>query len=86
MFASGFIGLLSILMAISLSLGVMNLLPIPLLDGGQIMVLGIEKVLSWFGKTLSMAARERIQLTGLAIVLLLFVTVTFFDISRFFAK
>ena len=79
-------GLLSVLTMISLSLGIMNLLPIPLLDGGQIMVLGIEKVLSWFGKSLSMAAKERIQLTGLAIVLLLFITVTFFDVSRFFAR
>ncbi len=85
-FASGFIGLLSVLMAISLSLGVMNLLPIPMLDGGQIMVLGIEKVLSWFGKTLSMVAKERIQLTGLAIVLLLMVTVIFFDVSRLVSK
>lgn len=85
-FASGFIGLLSVLMAISLSLGVMNLLPIPMLDGGQIMVLGIEKVLSWFGKTLSLVARERIQLTGLAIVLLLMVTVIFFDVSRLIGK
>lgn len=81
-FASGFVGLLGVLMAISLSLGVMNLLPIPMLDGGQIMVLGIEKVMSWFGKTLSMVAKERIQLTGLAIVLLLMVTVIFFDVSR----
>ena len=52
---------------------------IPMLDGGQIMMLGIEKVMSWFGKTLSMAAKERIQLSGLAIVLLLMVTVIFFD-------
>ncbi len=85
-FASGFLGLLSVLMAISLSLGVMNLLPIPMLDGGQILVLGIEKVLSWFGRTLSMVARERIQLTGLAIVLLLMVTVIFFDVSRLVSK
>jgi len=85
-FASGFIGLLSVLMAISLSLGVMNLLPIPMLDGGQIMVLGVEKILSWFGKTLSMVAKERIQLTGLAIVLLLMVTVIFFDVSRLVSK
>ena len=85
-FASGFFGLLSVLMYISLSLGVMNLLPIPMLDGGQIMVLGIEKVLSWFGKTLSMVAKERIQLTGLAIVLLLMVTVIFFDVSRLITK
>jgi regulator of sigma E protease len=81
-FSAGFFGLLSVLTMISLSLGVMNLLPIPMLDGGQIMVLGIEKVMSWFGKTLSMVARERIQLTGLAIVLLLMVTVIFFDVSR----
>ncbi len=85
-FASGFIGLLSVLMYISLSLGVMNLLPIPMLDGGQIMVLGIEKVMSWFGKTLSMAAKERIQLSGLAIVLLLMVTVIFFDVSRLLGR
>jgi regulator of sigma E protease len=78
----GIEGFFLILGLISLSLGIFNLLPIPLLDGGQIMVLGIEKVMSWFGKTLSMVAKERIQLTGLAIVLLLMVTVIFFDVSR----
>ncbi len=78
----GFQGGIFMLMAISLSLGVFNLLPIPMLDGGQIMVLGIEKIMSFFGKTLSMIVRERIQLAGLAIVLLLMVTVMFFDISK----
>ncbi|MEZ5422847.1 MAG: RIP metalloprotease RseP [Pyrinomonadaceae bacterium] len=85
-FAAGFFGLLPLLMAISLTLGVMNLLPIPMLDGGQIMVLGIEKVLSWFGKTLSITARERIQLTGLGIVLLLMMTTVFFDVSRLLGR
>lgn len=80
----GFAGLFAILAVISLNLGVFNLLPIPLLDGGQIMVLGIEKVLSWFGATLSMAIREKIQLTGLAVILLLMVFTLFLDISRFF--
>lgn len=79
-------GFFLILGLISLSLGIFNLLPIPLLDGGQILVLAIEKVMSWFGKTLSMVARERIQLTGLAIVLLLMVTVIFFDVSRLVSK
>jgi len=79
-----FLNLMSLLMGISLSLGIFNLLPIPLLDGGQIMVLGIEKVMSWFGRTLSMAWKERIQLTGLAFILLLIVFVTFLDISKFF--
>jgi len=80
----GFIGLFSILSVISLNLGVFNLLPIPLLDGGQIMVLGIEKVMSWFGRTLSAAFRERIQLAGLAIILLLMAFTLFMDISRLF--
>jgi regulator of sigma E protease len=80
----GFAGLFSILAVISLNLGVFNLLPIPLLDGGQIMVLGIEKVMSWFGRTLSMAIKEKIQLAGLAIILLLMVFTLFLDISRFF--
>ena len=80
----GFVGLVSILAVISLNLGVFNLLPIPLLDGGQIMVLGIEKVLSWFGATLSMAIREKIQLAGLAVILILMVFTLFLDISKFF--
>jgi regulator of sigma E protease len=81
---AGFVGLVQILAIISLNLGVFNLLPIPLLDGGQIAVLGIEKVMAWFGKTLSIGIREKIQLAGLAIILLLIVFVTFLDVSRFF--
>ena len=81
---AGFVGLLSILAVISLNLGVFNLLPIPLLDGGQIMVLGIEKVMSWFGRTLSMAVKEKIQMAGLGIILLLMVFTLVLDISRFF--
>lgn len=81
---AGFAGLVAILALISLNLGVFNLLPIPLLDGGQIMVLGIEKVMSWFGKTMSMAFRERIQIAGLAIIALLMLFTMVLDISRFF--
>ena len=81
---AGFGGLVMILGVISLNLGVFNLLPIPLLDGGQILVLGIEKVMSWFGRTLSMALREKIQMAGLAVILLLMVFTLFLDISRFF--
>ena len=79
-------GFFIILTGISLSLGLFNLLPIPMLDGGQIAVLAVDKVMSWFGRTLSMVAKERIQLTGLAIVLLLMVTVIFFDVSRLVSK
>jgi len=82
----GFVGLISILALISLNLGVFNLLPIPMLDGGQIAVLGIEGFLGLFGLTLSMAIKEKIQLVGLAVILLLMVTTIFFDISRLFGK
>jgi regulator of sigma E protease len=81
---TGFIGLLSLLGIISLNLGVINLLPIPLLDGGQIMMLGIEKIYDIFGKTMPIAAKERIQFIGLVIILLLIILTTFNDVSRFF--
>jgi regulator of sigma E protease len=80
----GFVGLLAILAVISLNLGIFNLLPIPLLDGGQIAVLGLDKVMSWFGRTLSMAVKERIQFVGLAVILVLMVFVMYLDISKFF--
>jgi regulator of sigma E protease len=80
----GFVGLISILALISLNLGVFNLLPIPMLDGGQIALLGIEGFLALFGLTLSMGIKEKIQLVGLAVILLLMVTTIFFDISRLF--
>lgn len=82
----GFVGLFSILALISLNLGVFNLLPIPMLDGGQIVVLAIEGFLGLFGLTLSMAIKEKIQLVGLAVILVLMVTTLFFDISRLFGK
>lgn len=83
-FSGGFFGLLAILSLISFNLGVLNLLPIPMLDGGQIMVLAIEGVLALFGWTLSMAIKEKIQLVGLAAILLLMVFTLFNDVSRLF--
>ncbi len=81
---SGFVGLIPILMLISLNLGVFNLLPIPLLDGGQIMVLGIEKALSWTGRSLSIAVKEKIQMVGLGIILLLMIFTMSMDVLKLF--
>jgi len=83
---AGFAGLVSILAVISLNLGVFNLLPIPMLDGGQIAVLGIEGFLGLFGLSLSMNVKEKIQLAGLAIILILMVFTLFLDISRLVGK
>jgi membrane-associated protease RseP (regulator of RpoE activity) len=57
-----------------------------MLDGGQIALLGIEGFLGLFGLTLSMGIKEKIQLVGLAVILLLMVTTIFFDVSRLFGK
>jgi regulator of sigma E protease len=67
----GWAGLFSILGFLSLSLGVFNLLPIPVLDGGTIFLLLVESVLSWIGLKMSSTLRERIQYVGLAMLVLL---------------
>ncbi|CAN5794740.1 RIP metalloprotease RseP [soil metagenome] len=81
---AGFAGLFPILAVISLNLGIFNLLPIPLLDGGQIAFLAIDGVLALFGLQLSMAIKEKIQIAGLGLILLLMVLTLYLDISRLF--
>ncbi|MGH9803525.1 MAG: site-2 protease family protein, partial [Blastocatellia bacterium] len=60
---------------ISLNLGVFNLLPIPVLDGGMILTIFIEWLMGLIGLTMSLRVRERIQGVGLVIILVLMVFV-----------
>jgi regulator of sigma E protease len=71
--------LLLLVALISINLAIFNLLPIPILDGGQI-VLNIAEAVR--GSAFSSQTRERILKGGLLIIGLLFVTVMFNDISR----
>jgi len=71
--------LLYLMALISVNLAVFNLLPIPILDGGQIIVQVIE---SARGRPLTDRAREYVARAGLAFILLLFITVTFNDLKR----
>ena len=64
---------------LSLSIGLLNLFPIPVLDGGQITILLVESAMR---RDLSMAVKERIAQVGLALVVLLMVTVLYFDLSK----
>jgi regulator of sigma E protease len=64
---------------LSVNLAVFNLLPIPILDGGQIVVQMVEAIR---GQPLSDRARENVARVGLAFILALFVMVTFNDIKR----
>lgn len=68
---SGWLGLVAMLGFLSLNLGVVNLLPIPVLDGGAIFLLFVEAVLGWIGLKLTMTMRERIQQVGFVMLLLL---------------
>jgi regulator of sigma E protease len=78
--AQGGIETLLLLVAlISINVAVFNLLPIPILDGGQI-VLNVAETIK--GSAFSTRTRERILKGGLLIIGLLFVTVMFNDISR----
>jgi regulator of sigma E protease len=67
----GWAGIISMLGFLSLNLGVVNLLPIPVLDGGAIFLLIVEAVLGWIGLRLSTTVRERIQQVGFVVLLLL---------------
>jgi regulator of sigma E protease len=78
----GWAGIFTMLAFLSLNLGVFNLLPIPVLDGGAIFLLLIEGALALVGMTISMRVRERIQQVGFVFVLLLMVFVITNDILK----
>jgi regulator of sigma E protease len=75
----GIQNLLALIALISINVAVFNLLPIPILDGGQI-VLNVAETIK--GSAFSTRTRERILKGGLLLIGLLFVTVMFNDISR----
>lgn len=76
---AGFNRFLQFLAMISISLGIVNLLPVPILDGGQIVVAGIEGIK---GKPLSMRAAVIGQQIGLAMLIALMGFVFYNDITR----
>ena len=65
---------------ISLSLAIMNVLPIPALDGGRFYVLVLSRI---FGKRLSKDMEERIVGTSFVFLLVLIVLITIVDVKRF---
>lgn len=76
---AGLFWLIKITAFISINLGVFNLLPIPVLDGGQIVINGVEGIR---GKPLSNRFIERFQTVGLFLVIGLMLFVTWNDIGR----
>jgi regulator of sigma E protease len=77
----GLVYFLSFLALISVNLGVLNLLPIPILDGGLLVYLGLEKLR---GKPLSSKMLEISQMVGLSLIIALMVFAFYNDLSRLF--
>lgn len=75
----GFIAIIFLTAIISLSLALMNFLPIPALDGGRLFVTLVFRALK---KPLTQSVEERIHGSGFAFLMLLFVFVTILDVRR----
>jgi regulator of sigma E protease len=75
----GSLTIVSLMVLISVNLGILNLLPIPILDGGHILLLAIEGVRR---RDLSLAFKERFIQVGLVFLLVLFAIVMYNDVVR----
>ena len=72
---------INLMALISLNLAILNLLPIPILDGGHILMLGIEGLLR---RDLSLKIKERFVTVGMVFLLLVFLIVMYNDVLRLF--
>ena len=81
-FRAGLAGFLYILGFISANIAVVNLLPIPIADGGQLMMFSIEGIR---GRPLSLKKQLIIQRISIAVLIILFILATWNDILRIFA-
>jgi regulator of sigma E protease len=75
----GWLKLLELMALISLNLAWLNLMPVPVLDGGQIAILALEGAAR---RDMSLRAKERIAMVGAALIVALMVTVLYNDIAR----
>jgi regulator of sigma E protease len=76
---AGWIPLFALMASISLNLGLLNLLPIPVLDGGHIFIMALEGLAR---RDFSMRVKEKMFLAGFAVLLMLMVTVIYNDLTR----
>jgi len=76
----GMIAVLHLIAVLSISLAIFNLLPFPVLDGGHIVLLAIEKVR---GKYLSLKAERIVTQIGFTVIISLAIIVTYNDLLRF---
>jgi regulator of sigma E protease len=76
---AGFKYLLHLMGWISISIALLNLMPIPILDGGQIFILLVEEVIR---RDLSLRVKEVISQVGFVLILMLMMVVLYFDVMK----
>ena len=77
--AQGAYAVIGFMALISVNLGILNILPIPILDGGHILLLSLEGLRR---RDFSLAFKERFIQVGLVFLLVLIVYVTYNDVAR----
>ncbi len=75
----GFIALLSLMAMLSINLGILNLMPVPVLDGGHILIMALEGIAR---RDFSMRVKEKMLLAGFVVLMMLMVTVIYNDLTR----
>jgi regulator of sigma E protease len=75
----GWVALFTLMASISLNLGLLNLMPIPVLDGGHIFIMGLEGLAR---RDFSVPVKEKMLLAGFVVILMLMVTVIYNDLTR----
>lgn len=75
----GWAALFSLMAMISLNLGLLNLMPIPVLDGGHIFIMAVEGLA---GRDFSIRMKERMLFAGFVVLMALMVTVIYNDLTR----
>jgi regulator of sigma E protease len=75
----GWVALFSLMASISLNLGLINLLPIPVLDGGHIFIMSLEGLAR---RDFSLRVKEKMLLAGFVVLMMLMVTVIYNDLTR----
>ncbi len=79
----GIVPLMMFTAFISLNLAVINLLPVPALDGGRLLFVFIEAIK---GSPISPSVSRRLNMIGFALLILLMLVVTYSDIARIFVR
>ena len=75
----GWLAVASLMVSLSLNLGLLNLMPIPMLDGGHIFIMAIEGIAR---RDFSIRIKEKILLAGFVVLMMLMVTVLYNDLAR----